>query len=199
MTHHVCTMNKECETEMMGKCLLKGEAFPIQAWAGPEGFRSLRLPEFLDSRNMKEARLSVLRTGHPYPQERSLVLVSVRGWVNPSTIVRTEDLSQWKFPVNLIGKRIRDLPACRAVPSSSSSSGADMLSKVACSDIWYCLDFVSLLCWKINLCLLKHCAVKEELHVILTTAPDRWKWVVSSRPGRYISGKRVLCTHSIEV
>jgi len=73
MTHHVCTMNKERETEMMGKCLVKAEAIPIQAWAGPKVSGNLRLPEFLDSRHMKEARLSVLHTGHPYPQETSLV------------------------------------------------------------------------------------------------------------------------------
>jgi hypothetical protein len=67
MTHHVCTMNKERETEMMGKCLVKGEAIPIQAWAGPKGSRSLRLPEFLDSRHMEEARLSVLTHRPPLP------------------------------------------------------------------------------------------------------------------------------------
>jgi len=62
MTDHIFTMNKERETEMMVKCLVEGEAVPVQAWASPEGSRSLRLPEFLDSRHMKEARLSVVRT-----------------------------------------------------------------------------------------------------------------------------------------
>jgi len=61
-------MNKERETEMMVKCLVKGEAVPVQAWAGPEGSRSFSLPEFRDSRHVKEARLSVVRTGHPYPR-----------------------------------------------------------------------------------------------------------------------------------
>jgi len=36
--------------------LLKGKAAPIQAFTGPEGFRRLRVPEFLDSRHMKVSR-----------------------------------------------------------------------------------------------------------------------------------------------
>jgi hypothetical protein len=45
----------------------EGKGVPLEAWSGPEGYRSLRLPEFLHSRHMKVVRLSALRTGSLYP------------------------------------------------------------------------------------------------------------------------------------
>ena len=67
----------------------KGKAVLLQAWSDPGGSRELRFPDFM---SMAQDGGKVVSLTHwpPLPQEMFLVLISVRGWVNPRTTARSE-------------------------------------------------------------------------------------------------------------
>jgi hypothetical protein len=65
------------------------------------GFQEVEAPEFLDNRHMKVVRS--LRIGRLYLQGRSLVLITVRGWVDPRATMWLEGLSEWRIPVTPSG------------------------------------------------------------------------------------------------
>jgi hypothetical protein len=62
--------------------------------------RDAKCTKYFNIKTWRVEAFGILRTGGPLPQGIFLVLISVRGWVDQSSIVRQEGLGQLKNPVD---------------------------------------------------------------------------------------------------
>ena len=101
-------------------------SFPLHAWTGSEGCRTLRLP-FIDSRYTKVIRLLALRTGRLYAPPGTIPGIHLCNKLSRphGHSVAGRIVSMRKSFYN-IGNRTRDLPACGPLfqPTNQSEGGS---------------------------------------------------------------------------
>jgi hypothetical protein len=71
--------------------------------------------------------LTALRAGRFLPTGRLLVLIFVRGWVDPRAIVRLEGLGKLKKKSTSSGTRTGDIPASSIVPQPTTLPHAPII------------------------------------------------------------------------
>jgi len=90
----------------------------------PFGFQKVEVPTFQDNRQMKVGKVVSPTHRPPLPPEVFLILISVRGWVDPRATARPEGSYQRNIPKNTIGNRTRNIPGYSTVPQSNTPQPA---------------------------------------------------------------------------
>jgi hypothetical protein len=136
-------------------------------------FQEFQCPRFLDNRHMNVVRLTSPATGRLTPQEIFLVLVSVRGWVDPRAIAWPEGLSQWEIPVTT---QESNLPSCSAVPQPTAPPRAPLCVKVVilCTSSPACPS-VGRTAAGVQLMMRSHKTVHETALLYMTATRALWK------------------------
>jgi hypothetical protein len=83
--------------------IVKYKVIRVPTSCRPWGLREVEAPRFVDNWQMNLLRVSALWSGRLYPQKIFLVLISVRGWVDPTAIIRPEGFCKWKIPKTPLG------------------------------------------------------------------------------------------------
>jgi len=105
---NLCQLQLDCHTVAVVQCTFTHKQYnKVKVKVMQFHYRpgeSLRIPGGWGSKILRQSAHEggkVVSPTHrpPLPQETFLVLISVRGWVNPRAIVRPEELCQWKNPV----------------------------------------------------------------------------------------------------
>jgi len=116
--HHLCRNSPKSRSAHMRFCK-KGKAIPLQAWTGPEGSRSLRLPDF------KTVGTWRWQGCQPYASA-TFTPGNIPGTHFCSRLSRPQGHSvagrimSMKNSNDTIGNRTCDLPTCSAVPQPTA-------------------------------------------------------------------------------
>ena len=111
---HISTLYRQ-NMKLLLLNVKKGKTVPLQARSGPDGSRRLWFQDFVTTAQ-DGGRLSALRTGRINPQEILLVLISVRGLVDPRVIVRSEEFYVNEKSTDTRWDRTSDLPIRSTAP-----------------------------------------------------------------------------------